>query len=97
MAEFDALADIGGGDFVERTLEADGGIVIDHPFVADEEDLIEFGPGQPSDENPTHGGVITVDGSLVDTGVELMVIILVEPEAEGFIEFVPGQALLESR
>ena len=39
MADFDPLADIGGGDFVERTFEADGGIVIDDPFMADEKDF----------------------------------------------------------
>jgi len=40
MADLDPLADVGGGNFIERTLEANGGIVIDHPFVAEEEDLI---------------------------------------------------------
>jgi len=40
MADFDPLTDVGGGDFVKGPFEADGGIVIDHPFVADEKDFI---------------------------------------------------------
>ncbi len=40
VADFDPLTDIGGGDLVERTFEADGGIVINDPFVADEKDFI---------------------------------------------------------
>jgi hypothetical protein len=84
VAELDALADIGGGDLIESALEADGGIVIDYPFVADEEDLIKLGPGQPSDQHPAHGAVIAVDGSVLDAAVEFMVVVLLEPEREGF-------------
>jgi hypothetical protein len=40
VTDLDTLTDIGGGDFVERTFEADGGIMIDDPFVADEKDFI---------------------------------------------------------
>ena len=97
VADLDPLADIGGGDLIESALEADGGIVIDDPFVADEEDLIELGPGEPSDQHPAHGGVIAIDGSFLDAGVEFMVIVVLEPEREGFVEFLQGHALLESR
>src|SRR5208283_2851780 len=97
MADFNPLADIGGGDFIEGSLEADGGIVIDHPFVADEEDLIELAPGQPSDEHPAYGGIIAVEGSVLDAGVKFMVIIVLKPESEGFIQFLQGEALLENR
>jgi hypothetical protein len=97
VAELDTLADICGGDLIESALEADGGVMIDDPFVADEEDLVEFGPGQPSDEHPTHGGVIAIDRSLLNAGVKFMVVVVLEPETEGFIEFLQSQALLESR
>jgi hypothetical protein len=40
VTDLDPLTDIGGGDLVERTFEADGGVVIDDPFVADEKDFI---------------------------------------------------------
>ena len=40
VADLDALTDIGGGDLVKRTFEADGRIVIDDPFVADEKDFV---------------------------------------------------------
>jgi hypothetical protein len=40
MTDLDTLTDIGGGDLVERTFEADGGIVIDDPFMADKKDFI---------------------------------------------------------
>ena len=97
VTDLDALADIGGGDFVERTLEADGGIVINYPFVVDEEDLIEFGPGESADEHPAHGGVIAVDGSFRDAGVKFMVVVVLEPERKGLVELLQGKALLESR
>jgi hypothetical protein len=45
VAELDSLADVGGGDFIDRALETDGGVIIDDPFVADEKDLIQFGLG----------------------------------------------------
>ena len=40
VSDFDTLTDIGGGDFIERTFKADGGVVIDDPFVANEKDFI---------------------------------------------------------
>jgi hypothetical protein len=40
MTDLDTLTDIGGGDLVERTFEADGGIVIDDPFMTDKKDFV---------------------------------------------------------
>ena len=97
VADLDTLTDVGGGDLVERPFKADGGVVIDHPFVADEEDLIELSPGEPADQHPAYGSVITVDGSFLDAGVEFMVIVVLEPQSEGFVEFLQGETLLESR
>ena len=45
MTEFYFLADVGCRDLIDGALEADGGVVIDHPLVTDEEDLIQFGLG----------------------------------------------------
>jgi hypothetical protein len=47
MPKFDFLADISCRDLIEGALETDGGIVIDDPFMADQEDLVQFGFGQP--------------------------------------------------
>ena len=88
VTELDLLADIGRGDFIERAFEADGGIVIDDAFVTDEEDLIEFGFGESSDIDPGEGGIVAVDGSLPDAAVELVVVIVLEPEPEGLIELL---------
>jgi hypothetical protein len=97
VADLDPLTDIGGGDLIEGALEADGGVVIDHPFVADKEDLIELGPGEPADEHPAHGAVIAVEGSLPDAGVEFMVVVVFKPQREGFVDLLQGEALLETR
>jgi len=97
VADFDPLTDVGSRDLVERPLEADGGIVIDDPFVADEEDFIEFLSGESADQDPAHGGVITIDGCLFDPGVEFIVIIVLQPDSESFIKLLQGHPLLESR
>jgi hypothetical protein len=97
VADLDPLTDIGGGDFIERTFEANGSIVIDDPFVADKKDFIELFSGEPSDQDPTHGGVITVDRSLLNPGVKFMVIIVLKPERKGFVQFLQGKTLLETR
>ena len=96
VADFDALADISGGDFVEGALETDGGIVIDHAFVAEEEDFIEFGPGESADGHAAGGGVITVQGAFADAGVYFVVVILLEPESEGLVQVLQGEAFLEA-
>jgi len=97
VADFDALADIGGGDLIEGTFETDGGVVIDHSFVAEEEDFIEFGPGEAADGDAAGGGVIAVHGALADAGVDFMVVVFLEPETEGLVQFFQGEALLEAR
>ena len=45
MTEFYFLADVGCRNLIDGALEADGGVVIDHPFMTDEEDLVQFGLG----------------------------------------------------
>jgi hypothetical protein len=97
MSDLDPLTDVGGGDFVEGAFEADGGVVIDDPFVAQEKDFIQFLSGEPSDQDVAHGGLITVDGSFLDAGVEFMVIIVLEPEGEGLVEFIESHCLLQTR
>lgn len=96
VTDFDPLTDIGGGDLVERTFEADGGIVIDDPFVPDEKDLIQLLSGEPSDQAPAYGGVISVDGSLFDPGVKFMVIIVLKPQSEGIVELLQSHPFLEN-
>jgi len=101
VADLDSLTDVGGWDFIEGAFsarggsdlvgEADGGIIIDHPFMSDEEDLIEFFSGESSDRHPAHGSLIAVDGPFLDAGVKFMVIVLLEPEREGLVEFFQGQ------
>jgi hypothetical protein len=97
VADLDSLTDIGGGDFVEGAFETDGGIVIDDPFVADEEDFIELLSGEPSDQDPSYGGVITVDRPLLNPGMKFMVIIVLKPERKGFVQFLQAKTLMESR
>lgn len=97
VADFDSLTDVGGWDFIEGAFEADGGIVIDDPFVSDEEDLIEFLSGESSDEDSGEGGMVAVDGPLINPAMELLVIIFPEPEREGFIEFLETELLGKSR
>jgi len=69
VADLDVLVDIRGGDFIESSLEANRGVVIDDSFVADEKDFIQLLSGEPSDEQSAHGAVIAVDGPLCDAGV----------------------------
>jgi hypothetical protein len=97
VADLDALTDIGGGDLVERTFKADGGIVIDDPFVADEKDFIQLLSGESSDQNPAHGSMITVDGSFLDARVEFMMVVILEPQCEGFVKLLQSHSFLESR
>jgi hypothetical protein len=42
VSNLDTLSNIGKGHLIDRAFEADGGIVIDYAFMADEEDLIQF-------------------------------------------------------
>jgi hypothetical protein len=79
VTDFYTLPDIGGGHLVEKALEADGGVVVDHPLVADEEDLIQLCLGEPPGLHSRSRGLVAVDGPLIDTGVELMVVVVLEP------------------
>jgi hypothetical protein len=97
MADLDALTDIGGRDFVESTLEANGGVVIDDPFMADQEDLIEFGSGEPADQDSADGSVIAIQGSFVDAGMEFLVVVLLEPESESVVELLQGDLSQDPR
>ncbi len=94
MTEFDFLTDISRRDFIEGTLETDGGIVIDDAFMADQEDLVEFGFGQSSQIDTGKGGIIAVDGPVVDAGMAFMVVVLLDPEPKRLVEIVERQAVL---
>jgi hypothetical protein len=59
VSDFDALADKGWGYLIDGAFEADGGIVVDDAFVAQEEDLIEFSFGQSGDGDPLSSLYIT--------------------------------------
>ena len=90
VTDLDALTDIGGWDLVDGALEADGGIVIDDAFVADKEDLVELCLGKPPDGDSGDGCIVAVNGPLTDAGVDLVVVVVPEPEPEGLIELVDG-------
>ena len=64
--------------------------------MADEEDLIDFGPGQAAKLYPCKGGIVAVDGFIADAGVELMVVVVLEPEPESLVEFLQSDSLLNS-
>ena len=65
--------------------------------MSDEEDLVEFGLGEPSDLETAQGGIVAVDGFYPDAVVELVVVIVAKPEGEGLVELVEGDALLDAR
>ena len=88
VAQFDFLADVGRGHFVERALEADGGIVVDAALMPDEEDLIELAFGQPPQLDSGNRGIVALDGFSVDAGMQLVVVVLLEPDPEELIEFL---------
>ncbi len=82
MPDFDALSDVGGGHLINVALEAEGCVVIDDPFMADQKDFIQLGSGKSADRNLWKGGIVAVDGALTNTGVDFMMIIVPEPEPE---------------
>jgi hypothetical protein len=96
VAEFYFLTDISGGHFIEGALETDGGVVVDKAFVADEENLIELGLGQAAQLYPGQGGIVAVDGFIIDAGVELMVVVFLEPQPESLVEVLERDALLDT-
>jgi len=79
VAEFDFVSDVCGRHLIEGAFEADGGIVIDESFVADEEDLIEFGLTEAAEFYPGYGCVVAVNGFIADAVVELVVVVFLEP------------------
>jgi len=93
MSQFDLLPDIGGRRLIEASLETDGGVVIDHPLMPDQKDLVQFGFGQPADVDPVQGGVVAVDRPLVDAGVNLVVVIVMQPDPECLVEFVDADVV----
>ena len=96
MTELDFLADIGGRHFIESALEADSGVIIDHPLVTDEEDLIQFGLGEPADLYPRDRGLVAVHRAFSDAAMKFVVVILLEPEPEGLVEFGQADAFLDT-
>jgi hypothetical protein len=97
VTDLDALTDIGGGDLVDGALEADGGIVIDDAFVADKEDLVELCLGKSPDGDSGDGCIVAVNGPLTDAGVDLVMVVVPEPEPEGLIELMDGDPVLYPR
>jgi len=94
VTDLDPVPDIGRRDLIDRTFEADGGIVIDHTFMADEEDLIQLCPGKSSYGYFFDGGIVSIDRSFSDAGVDLVVVVFLEPQPEGLVEFLKGDTFL---
>jgi len=90
VADLDTVPDISGRDFIKVALEADRGIVVDDPLVSDEEDLIQFAFGKPTDRHPCDGGVVAVHGALADAAMELIMVVLLKPQPKGVVEFIQG-------
>jgi hypothetical protein len=95
VTDLDAVTDIGRGDLIEVALEADGGIVVDDALVAQEKDLIQFALRESADGNAPSGEGVAIDGALIDAGMYFMVIILLEPDAEGVIEIIEADPILD--
>jgi len=93
VADLDTVPDISGRDFIKVALEADRGIVVDDPLVSDEEDLIQFAFGKPTDRHPCDGGVVAVHGALADAAMELIMVVLLKPQPKGVVEFIQGDSL----
>ena len=96
VSELDFLPDVCGRHLIEGAFEANGGIVIDDPFVANEEDLIEFGLGEASEFYPGYGCVVAVDGFIADAVMELVVVIFLESKPKSLVEVLARDALLDS-
>ena len=95
VSDLDSMSDIGRGYLIEATFEADGGIVIDHAFIADEEYLIQLRLGESSDGHSVDGGTVAIHRPLPDAGMQLMVVVLLEPQPEGLVEFFEADTLLD--
>jgi len=92
--DLDTVSDIGRWYLVDRAFEADSGIVIDHAFMADEEDLIQLCPGESSYGYFLKGCIVSIDRSLSYAGVHFMVVVLLEPQPEGLIKLLQRDTLL---
>jgi hypothetical protein len=88
VSDLDSLSDISRGDFINAPFKTDSGVVIDHAFMADEKDLVQFGLGKSPNGYSFNRDVIPIDGPFSDTGVQLVMILIIEPKPEGLIEFV---------
>ena len=95
VSDLDSVSDIGRGYLIEATFEADGGIVIDYSFIADEEDLIQLRLGESSDGHSVDGGTVAIHRSFPDAGMQLVVVVLLEPQPEGLVEFFEADTLLD--
>ena len=96
VSDLDSVSDIGRGDLIEAPFEADGGIVIDHAFIADKEDLIQLRLGESSDGHCVDGGIVAIHRSLPNAGMQLVVVVLLEPQPEGLVEFFEADLPLHS-
>jgi molybdopterin biosynthesis enzyme MoaB len=79
VSDLDSVSDIGRGDLIKATFEADGGIVIDYSFIADEEDLIQLRLGESSDGHSVDRGIVAIHRSFSDAGMQLVVVVVLEP------------------
>jgi len=96
VAEFDLWSDIGRGHLIEGAFETDGGVIIDEAFVADEEDLVEFSFREATELYPGYGCIVAVDGFISDAVMELVVVVLLEPQPESLVEFLESDSLLDA-
>jgi hypothetical protein len=95
VSDLDSVSDIGRGYLIEATFEADGGIVIDHAFIADEEYLIQLRLGESSDGHCVDGRTVAIHRSFSDASMQLVVVVLLEPQPEGLVEFFEADTLLD--
>ncbi len=96
MTDFDFVPDIGWRHLIEAAFKADGGIVIDHAFMPDEKDFIQFGCCQSSDGHPVHRRIVAVNGSLADSGMQFVVVVLLKPQPEGLVDVLKADCLMHA-
>ena len=51
VTDLDTLADVSRRDFIDPAFKADGGIVVDDPFISDQKDFIQLGFGRTANVN----------------------------------------------
>ena len=91
MPDINPLPDIRGGNFIYISFEADGGIIVDHPFMPDQKNFIQFRFCGPNDLCMVAGPMIPVDGAFIDAGMQFVVIIIIQPGGERRVEFFQCQ------